>query len=281
MDFSKRLAHVIFFICLLGAFPLCAKPEEQPEFASKKILFFSVPKSGTHLLSKLLWKMTNRSVEWLAPCYYGDPKPDPESLDPNDRGIYLHHLFSSFDTIKDDHSGKYIKILLIRDPRDTLVSQVEWTGSCKGCWWWAPNKFNDMFVNLPRKQKYMTAIHYPEEKEHYGLKYFFRKALEWMEDPEVLVLRFEELVGPEGGGDAEVQKNAIRKLAAHIGYTVTEEDVDWLAEHVFGGTATFNKGQIGTWRENFTPDITKQFKNQMGQLLIDLGYEKDNNWKVR
>jgi sulfotransferase 6B1 len=42
---------------------------------------------------------------------------------------------------------------------------------------------------------------------------------------------------------------------------------------------TFRQGKSGGWRKHFTPEIRDLFKQTAGQLLIDLGYEKDLNWE--
>ena len=49
-------------------------------------------------------------------------------------------------------------------------------------------------------------------------------------------------------------------------------------ELFFGDSVTFHKGQIGAWKTEFTENHKKLFKEIAGQLLIDLGYEKDYNW---
>jgi len=41
---------------------------------------------------------------------------------------------------------------------------------------------------------------------------------------------------------------------------------------------TFRQGQIGSWREVFTPYHKDLFKRTMGQELILLGYEPDDQW---
>jgi hypothetical protein len=43
-------------------------------------------------------------------------------------------------------------------------------------------------------------------------------------------------------------------------------------------SGTFRKGQPGNWREHFTPANKALFKDVAGELLIQLGYERDNNW---
>ena len=41
---------------------------------------------------------------------------------------------------------------------------------------------------------------------------------------------------------------------------------------------TFRSGKTGEWRKHFTDEHKKIFKDVAGDLLIRLGYEKDNNW---
>lgn len=43
-------------------------------------------------------------------------------------------------------------------------------------------------------------------------------------------------------------------------------------------TLTFRKGVAGEWKAHFNEEHKRIFKNIAGQLLIDLGYEKDFNW---
>jgi len=38
------------------------------------------------------------------------------------------------------------------------------------------------------------------------------------------------------------------------------------------------RGMVGAWRDVFTDDAKKWFKEEGGELLVELGYEKDNNW---
>ncbi|KAM9954340.1 hypothetical protein ACTFIW_003881 [Dictyostelium discoideum] len=41
----------------------------------------------------------------------------------------------------------------------------------------------------------------------------------------------------------------------------------------------FRKGEIGDWRNYFTDDNKRWFKEETGSLLIDLGYELNNDWQ--
>jgi hypothetical protein len=51
-----------------------------------------------------------------------------------------------------------------------------------------------------------------------------------------------------------------------------------IAGGAFGGTQTFRRGTIGAWHERFTPEHTRACKRLIGDLLVDLGYEADQNW---
>ena len=41
---------------------------------------------------------------------------------------------------------------------------------------------------------------------------------------------------------------------------------------------TFRSGKTGVWKKYFTDEHKKIFKDVAGDLLIKLGYEKDNDW---
>jgi hypothetical protein len=43
-------------------------------------------------------------------------------------------------------------------------------------------------------------------------------------------------------------------------------------------SGTFRKGKPGNWREYFTQENIDIFKDSTGDLLIQLGYESNNEW---
>ncbi|MEW6113609.1 MAG: sulfotransferase domain-containing protein [Thermodesulfobacteriota bacterium] len=53
-----------------------------------------------------------------------------------------------------------------------------------------------------------------------------------------------------------------------------------LRKNLNRGSGTARKGVIGDWRNHFTPEHVKRFKEGCGEFLIQLGYEKDLNWGV-
>jgi hypothetical protein len=91
-------------------------------------------------------------------------------------------------------------------------------------------------------------------------------------------VRFEDLVGPQGGGSRDAQIDMLRRLARHLGASVGDEDLTRIADNLFGGTFTFRKGEIGSWRQNLSADHQLQFKRIAGNVLVEMGYERSLDW---
>jgi len=105
----------------------------------------------------------------------------------------------------------------------------------------------------------------------------FDPYLGWMENPEILVLRFEDL--------QTNMRETIRRVLEHAsarGFRVIKTNklaVDVLIAGVYPQRSpTFRRGKIGSWRTSFTVEHKQIFKEVAGDLLIKLGYEQDNGW---
>ena len=80
-----------------------------------------------------------------------------------------------------------------------------------------------------------------------GFAAVYRGLLAWEADPDCLVVRFEDLVGPQGGGSAERQFVAIAQIARHLGYRV-DEAAAHMAKIFDPASRTFRTGQIDGWQ---------------------------------
>jgi len=101
--------------------------------------------------------------------------------------------------------------------------------------------------------------------------------LNWVERPEVLCLRFEELILE--------REAAFAKLLDYLepcGFSPNvsrKEAIQVLKQAVRPRkSGTFRKGKPGNWREHFTPANKIHFKEQTGDLLVRLGYEENDLW---
>lgn len=171
----------------------------------------------------------------------------------------------------DDASARMV--IIIRDPRDVAVSLVSYV------------------LDRPRHFLHSRLIGMsPPERLHHAivgddrpgglpdLRVRFQHILGWQGWPAGLVVRFEDLVGTEGGGSVEAQRATLSRIAQHLDIALTPSQHDAVAARLFGGTHTFRSGQISTWRRHFGPEHIALTKHVAGDLLVELGYEVSLDW---
>jgi hypothetical protein len=246
----------------------------QPESVkAEKVVYLTIPKAGTHLLKKTLEILTQEKSYWigLSEGFHFNPA---FALSYSNR-VFGGHLFPELDKFRTKYSDKYRRILMIRDPRDVMVSfthhlynRMEWNG--------CPRFDYEKFASHSFDERLQEILLFPHEYHNPACSFAY--AVLWMQDPNVFVCRFEDLVGEMGGGSKEKQIQVVGDLAKFLDLNISEEKIEAISSQLFGGTWTFRKGQIGLWKESYTPENKQLFKQLMGQYLIDLGYEKDFNW---
>jgi hypothetical protein len=172
-------------------------------------------------------------------------------------------------------------VFMLRDPRDVCVSFMRYVLREPG------HAKHALYASLPDDDaRLMATIRGrpagPDaalEPMVASIDTVFRRRLTWLEHPGTLVVRFEALVGPEGGGTAAAQSEALRGLAGHLGLTIDDAALVAIADRVFwSGARTFRRGAIGGWRSELNAEHVAAFKAVAGQLLIELEYETSLDW---
>jgi hypothetical protein len=168
-------------------------------------------------------------------------------------------------------------VCLLRDPRDLAVSQMHYLKNNP------PKNFfgHEAFMALPSdRERLLVCIRGGElgGRKLQSLDERYRQFLGWEQHEGAVVVKFEDLVGPRGGGSAEVQRRAVGRVAAHVGIAVNGGMMPLVEENLFGVGRTFRKGQIGGWREEFSPEHERAAKEVVGPLLVELGYEAGPDW---
>jgi hypothetical protein len=104
----------------------------------------------------------------------------------------------------------------------------------------------------------------------------FAPYLGWLDQPSVMTIRFEDLIN-----DRAATLNRI------IDHFLTRAPLQAPRELILAGlefsinpkrSPTFRSGKTGEWKKHFTEHHKKIFKDVAGDLLIQLGYEQDQNW---
>jgi len=260
----------------------------------------SLPKAGTNLLLKLMRLLPsihhvrlylNREEVGLYRPRAGEPRlrigvdtPADVSLRRVARRVRRlppgtwfsgHVPYSpSFLTLLTDSGIKML--LIIRDPRDVVLSNAKYLAS-------PPHRFSTSFRKLSREEQVLASIQgLPAAGRRPALldiRERVTSVMPWLHaKPLVYVTRFERLVGPAGGGCPEAQLSEIMSIAGHLRIGLDVEHARDIGQQLFGGTHTFRKGQIGSWRGEFTEAHVIAVKELLGDLLIELGYEDSLDW---
>ncbi|MCW5875544.1 MAG: sulfotransferase domain-containing protein [Anaerolineales bacterium] len=254
--------------------------------AAPAVVGNAMPKSGSHLLIQILNGLTelgpfvNPGMPPINRSAANRNLPEAEMLaslrclGPGDIAYaYLHARSPYLEELTRPGMAAFF---IYRDPRDVIVSQVFYA--------------TEMHRGHGMHEYYNQALSSTEERINaaiegvqtdsarlspIGVKY--EHYLDWLDQPAVLSLRFEDLVL-----DRSVALGRILDHLAARGFTPganRQQAIETLAAAVQPhASGTFRRGQPGEWREHFTLANKQNFKAATGDLLQRLGYEKDRNW---
>ena len=268
-----------FFLILLLCFHLCKSYD-----LNNKIVYSTIPKSGTHLLRKCLTLMTGSAGLWIG-------MKNGKHIDENNLIIIEHYLNklqpTSFLITHLPYSVEIEKLLrnyntkfifMYRDLRDQLVSYVHFLQRDD-----TPENVKAAISGMSFDQILESLIidnriYDVEWRGQKNVKEFYDSFIPWLQSEFCHFVRFENLIGPKGGGSLLSQYTTIESIAKYIGIELNSQQIEFIMTNLFGSSFSFHKGQIGSWRKYFTEKHKKLFKDVAGQLLIELGYETDNTW---
>lgn len=93
----------------------------------------------------------------------------------------------------------------------------------------------------------------------------------WVEQQDILSIRFEDLIGAKGGGDDIAQQNAILQILDFLG--IDSSNLQNIQDNLFGTSATFRQGQIDSWRDSFKQMHLDSYNAIAADLTTSWGYE--------
>ena len=254
--------------------------EAPPIFGNSK------PKSGSHLLLQILNGFTQ-----IMPYAYVAAEPirtirkDGGRRTADRIAADLHripqgvigwgYVEASTENVAVLCQPERVNYFIYRDPRDMLVSQVFFATDMH-----AEHGMHEFYKSLPdfgeRLKVAITGID-RDGLKMVSVKQRYEGVFEWLEQPHVMCIRFEDLINKR---DATL--NAMLDEVEKTGYkipTPREKALEILVEAIQPKKShTFRSGKTGGWREYFTDEHKKIFKDVAGDLLVRLGYEENNNW---
>jgi hypothetical protein len=254
--------------------------EAPPVFGNSK------PKSGSHLLLQVLGGFTR-----IMPYRYVEAGP-VRTITKDGRRREADEILSELKRLPEGvigwgyleataanvaylAAGGRVNYFMYRDPRDMLVSQVFFAADM-----YEEHGMHAYYNSLPDfGSRLKVAITGIDRDGLYmvSVKQRYEGVFQWLEQKNVMCIRFEDLVDRR---DATLQ--AMLAEVEKTGYQIPaprEKALSVLVEAIRPAKSrTFRSGKTGGWRDHFTDEHKKLFKDVAGDLLVRLGYEKNNNW---
>jgi hypothetical protein len=262
-----------------------ARPEDYRELPP--VLANSFPKSGTHLLDQIATGLPERVnygafLSSMTSSFQMRLRSVPNTLRFINRStpgeIVRAHLFyhPKYDVKLEELN--FVHYFIYRDPRDTVVSASHFLRYMNR---W--HRMSGRFRSLPSDEEgvLLATLGLPkgEAPDHFfpDVQKRFEAYAGWLDCPHVYAVRYEDLVN-----DSSREKKLGEMIDFYAARTHQQIDREATLQRILTEISPKKshtyRAKKGNWRDAFTPRVTEAFKSVAGDLLIRLGYERDNNW---
>lgn len=166
----------------------------------------------------------------------------------------------------------YKIIQVIRNPLDVMFSYAKYIIEKENRYY--PTHATLASLTLNERVKLLAKGGRLSDCDYYlrGIREVLRSQEGWFQNQTALPIRFEDLVGPKGGGTQDAQKNIVKEICSYI--EVDEKKGLELIDSLYGGTHTFRSGKIGSASESLDAETRKLVMQKLhgNRLVSDLGY---------
>lgn len=258
------------------------------------VLCNSFPKSGTHLLYQVLYsmpKLKGWNTDILASQSLSGFMNTASHIQwklssaPNEHIVRTHLMY--YNEILSAVKNNNCKVFFIyRDLRDVAISHARWV--CREKQYYLHkyykqlNSFDEQLMcsirGIPRGTPFGSNVSAPDIGSD------FKRWQGWIGDPLTFAVKFEDLVGDRGGGCEETRLQLIKQIASYLDIDLNKSYIEKkFVSYVMNPEESHTykmggKGKRGVWKNIFKKSHKEAFKGVAGNLLIELGYEKDLNW---
>ena len=252
-----------------------------------KLMVNTLAKAGTHLVMSTLdslpqYRFSGRHhtlsvLDLEEPLLSKSVSSLHRDLRRSPRGTYMTGHIAYHERVAElFESLKVKRVLVVRDPRALVVSTARYMRSYERHPLHAT--VNRMF---PSDEELCRAVILGFQQDGGNRNWpSFRDRLNsfagWLDDSESLTIRFEDLVGAEGGGDSEAQLATIAKLQEYLGIDLDSETRDRVAKSAFDTrAATFRSGEIDGWKRALSSKTLDLLHSECAPAALRIGYSLD------
>ncbi|MFC2040823.1 hypothetical protein ACFLTY_00675 [Chloroflexota bacterium] len=261
---AKALSSLLMEYLDLGQGTILA-PVTERYYQKMPLFLISIPKSGTHLLYGLVEAFGyHRGI--ICPK---NPMPgvwyciEYSNSHTSARDFFIDTVRRSPFGNRDHPFTKSPAVFIYRNPLDIVSSEANYyhqDGKTVFYSYLNSKSFEERVLTLIDDRWLLGSI-----RDRIG------NFIAWLDFQNVIPVSFEELVGPNGGGDLEVQTRLIWSLQLKLHVPGNPQQ---FADRVFNRESpTFSEGQIGSYRKYFTPEAYERFYALPQDFMTLLGYD--------
>jgi hypothetical protein len=278
-----------------------------------KVIVNSLPKSGTHVISRildlsgfsqnkvnfdasLLRRTSRNTIKNLVKWYKQDRQGQGYwiDLDLDKRNIKERFFVNLISNFKENSysmahlpfsekielclkKNKVKVIYIIRDPRDVAVSHFY--HHLKDDKYQGYKLMNNLKDHKQRLMLSMKGFRHNSEYATSALRERIDNSKGWFFScsNNILPIKFEDIIGVQGGGSDFRQKEVLLTIEKFLGlkknHLVNQKD-----KIFYKKSETFRKGCISDWIGHFDNESKEYIKKELGEVIVELGYESDYDW---
>ena len=256
--------------------------------ANKKssVICNSFPKSGTYLLFPILrsilelkdWGNFIASKPSFTYKEISSKKISKriKSIVPNELvGAHIYYNDDNYSTLLENNC---IMFFIYRDPRDVVISEANYLYDMNRY-----HRLHKFFKKYPKlEDRIMFSIQgdnfYKTPFQYLDIKKRFNKYKGWINCKNVFSIKYEDLISEKEKYIMDILKFYKEDSSKEINWEM-EDIVNTAIENSAPNKShTYRNGGKNKWEKYFTEEHQKAFKEIAGNLLIELGYEKNYNW---
>jgi hypothetical protein len=242
-------------------------PQTDWYFKNRSLFVISIPKAGTHLLYELA-----KAFGYGEGIVANSAAVRPGHwycIEYSNSHTSARHFF--IDSVRENPFGnrdhpfmRSPAIFIYRNPRDILVSEANYYHKDGN------SPFAAYLARFSPKERLLRLVDDPWLLGNFRDR--MAEFVPWLELPNVIPVSFEELVGPSGGGDAEMQRRLIWSLQLKL--QIPGDPAAFAAQVFNRASPTFFAGKIGAWHESFSPDVEKCYSALPQDFEAEFGYAR-------
>lgn len=160
-------------------------------------------------------------------------------------------------------------LAIIRDPRSLLLSLLFDTHPM-------PRFLIEPLAGLPHDEQlnFMLAggTVPGSDMTLTGFAEAYRSMSAWLDNPDCLVVRFENLIGPKGGGSVERQQAELKKMASYLDLDIDVQIYDSLDTIDDASLTVCRNGYKDNWESVVSKEIIERIAADCEPLALEAGY---------